>query len=149
MVERMANEHQVFVLKITPHFHEPAPSLPVIAWDEGFVIYDETSPDSQKDSSRYLAAGAARVLFITARRDWVGKAVKEAIKHIPACVPLICESGELARFYRPAVHILVAGGEKQKIPQTEPDLVMGFDGVDFTPSEHCLQWDTDHWEIRS
>lgn len=149
IVERLCLSNAVYVLKVSPHLHDPGPALPAIAWGEGFMIYEETQTDTTKDSSRYLAAGAERVYFITCQRSQLGKAIKEALKLIPPGVPVVCESGGLAEFYKPGLHVHLAAEHAAKTPSSAPDVLFWFDGKGFEPNPEGIFWDNHRWVFKA
>jgi len=142
LIACFAKQFPVTAIKISPHFHEPPPQLPVIAAYEGFVIYEEIQYGTGKDSSRFLDAGATKVYFITARRDQQGKAMETLLEKILTTTPVICEAGGLHHHFKPALHIVTFS--KNKPPQKQipdsADLVVEFDGVGFD-AEVEVKWD--------
>jgi len=148
LIAEFSKQFSVNAIKISPHFHEPPPQLPVIAAHEGFVIYEEIQYDTGKDSSRFLDAGAAKVYFITAQRDQQGKAMETLLEKIPATTPLICEAGGLHHYFKPALHIVTI--PKNKPPQKEipesADVVVEFDGVGYEP-DFNVEWDGERWNF--
>ena len=148
LITEFSKQFPITAIKISPHFHEPPPQLPVIAAYEGFVIYEEIQYGTGKDSSRFLDAGAQKVYFITAQRDMQGKAMEALLEKIPAAAPLICEAGGLHHFYKPALHIVTIS--KNKPPQKQipdpADVVVEFDGVGFQP-EVKVEWIGEKWSF--
>ena len=146
LIAEFSKKFPVTAIKISPHFHEPPPQLPVVSSHKGFVIYEETQQNTGKDSSRFLDAGTQKVYFITAQRDMQGKAMEALLEKIPAATPLICEAGGLHHYYKPALHIVTLS--KNKPPQKEipdsADLVVEFDGVGFEP-EVEVEWSGERW----
>ena len=146
LIAEFSKQFPVIAIKISPHFHEPPPQLPVIAAYEGFVIYEEIQYGTGKDSSRFLDAGAKRVCFITAKREKQGAAMETLLEKIPATTPIICEAGGLHQYFKPALHIVTLSKNKppqKEIPQSA-DVVVEFDGVGFLP-EVGVKWDGDGW----
>jgi len=148
LIAEFSKKFPVTAIKISPHFHEPPPQLPVVSSHKGFVIYEETQHNTGKDSSRFLDAGAQKVYFITAQRDMQGKAMETLLEKIPAATPLICEAGGLHHYYKPALHIVTLS--KNKPPQKEipesADRVVEFDGVGFAP-EVEVEWNGEGWDF--
>jgi hypothetical protein len=56
-------------IKITPHFHDPGEGLIPIVENNNFRIFEETNIHSDKDTSRYLQAGARKSYYIQTN-DW-------------------------------------------------------------------------------
>lgn len=146
LIAEFSKQFPVTAIKISPHFHEPPPQLPVIAAYEGFVIYEEIQYGTGKDSSRFLYAGAKRVCFITAQREKQGEAMETLLEKIPATTPLICEAGGLHKYFKPALHIVTVSKNKppqKEIPQSA-DVMVEFDGVGFEP-EVEVRWSGEGW----
>jgi hypothetical protein len=148
LISQFAKQFSVTAIKISPHFHQPEPGLPVIATAEGFTIYEETQHNTGKDSSRFLDSGATKVYFITATRDQQGKAMETLMEKIPSTTPLICEAGGLHHHFKPALHIVTLS--KNKPPQKQipgsADMVMEFDGVGFG-TEVDVEWREEGWSF--
>ncbi|MHC4872783.1 MAG: hypothetical protein ACYTFY_13155 [Planctomycetota bacterium] len=84
---------KVIAVKITPHFH--------VLEDDEKVIYDlpqckiieESNVDRNKDSSRMLAAGAAKVYYIQIHDSKLPLVDDLIFSRIPHNVPVVCETG--------------------------------------------------------
>jgi hypothetical protein len=97
----------VAAVKITPHFHETTPGLILIEENEGYAIYRETNPDTGKDTSRMLSAGAADVFFAKTTDRTVSAAYESIMRMIPEGVPVICESPALRKFIEPGLFVIM------------------------------------------
>jgi hypothetical protein len=90
-------------VKVSPHFHAPAPA------DTGYVLAEETEP-GVGDSGRYLAAGAARALWLQVEEGRLGEAVP-AIKTIVAGgANTVIESNSIVEWLQPDLYLLVVDG---------------------------------------
>jgi hypothetical protein len=98
---------RITVIKITPHFHETTPGLLLKSENEGYAIYEETDSSSDKDTSRMLRAGAAKVYFAKVLDDQLIEAFREIIKEVPEGTPVICESPALRNFIEPGIFIIM------------------------------------------
>jgi hypothetical protein len=94
-------------IKITPHFHETTPGLILLNEKPGYSVYEETNPDSAKDTSRMLKAGAAKVFFAKVTDADLLTAFKEILNHIPPGIPIVCESPALRFFIDPGLFIIM------------------------------------------
>jgi hypothetical protein len=106
-------------IKISPHFHEMTGGLLERASDAGYSIHAETDPDSGKDTSRMLKAGASEVFLIQAWNADVVKVFTELTGQIPAGTPIICESPSLRNHFEPGVFILMNGAKEKNRPDLE------------------------------
>lgn len=105
-------------VKISPHFHEPTAGL--LEWhiEEGFSIFTENHKEGNKDSSRMLGAGAAKVYYIVCRDEYIKKAFSMVFITLPAGKPVICESPSLAKYIDPGVLFIA----DSSLPGTKKDL---------------------------
>jgi DNA-binding transcriptional ArsR family regulator len=94
-------------IKITPHFHETIPGLNLLEGTEGYSIYEETDPGTQKDTSRMLRSGAAHVYFAKVTDGHLADAFKEIMKLIPEGTPVVCESPALRHYVEPGLFIIM------------------------------------------
>lgn len=109
LIRKLARSGKVYGLKITPHFHLINNQQQLITSGVGYKIFLETDIQSTKDSSRMLYAGAEKVYFIQCMDKNFQKAFKNLKKLLPTNQPIVCESGALANYYNPGLHILVQG----------------------------------------
>ncbi|TVQ15446.1 MAG: hypothetical protein EA361_05685 [Bacteroidetes bacterium] len=121
-------EHHITAVKISPHFHTVDYELPLIEKQDDFVIFREIYADKDKDSSRFLKAGANLVLVVFCKRESLQAAVESLYHHIPPATPVICESGGLALYFKPGLHIFMKKGTPaEKDPVSPPDVSLHFD----------------------
>jgi hypothetical protein len=107
-------ELNITAIKITPHFHETTPGLKTIYEEKGFAIYEETNPDSTKDTSRMLHSGASKVYFakvFDAQLLFVFNKTKDLI---PEGTPIICESPALRNYIEPGVFLIMSSETTRK-----------------------------------
>jgi hypothetical protein len=108
------DELNITAIKITPHFHETSPGLKKIYEEKGFIIYEETDPESAKDTSRMLRSGASKVYFAKVfdyRLLFVFNKIKDLI---PEGTPIVCESPALRNFIEPGVFIIMSSETTNK-----------------------------------
>lgn len=118
-----------------------------------YQIYEETSLESAKDTSRMLRSGATKVYYIQAEPDDVSKAFTELLQRIPANAPIVCESNSLGDFFIPGLHLLIAGKEHRpdqyKAKREKADLCLisdrksGFDHLD------SILYADNRWQLRA
>jgi hypothetical protein len=106
-------------IKISPHFHEKTGGLLERASDAGYTVHAETDPDSGKDTSRMLQAGAAEVFLVQVWNADVADVFSELIGKIPAGTPIICESPSLRNHFEPGVFVLMTGTKENNRPDLE------------------------------
>jgi hypothetical protein len=98
-------------IKITPHFHKTTPGLNPLIVKEVFSIYEETNPNSRKDTSRMLRSGASHVYFAKVTDGDIKEAFMEIMKHIPEGTPVVCESPSLRSYVEPGLFIIMKSSE--------------------------------------
>jgi hypothetical protein len=94
-------------VKITPHFHETTPGLILLKERQGYSIYEETDPGTDKDTSRMLKAGSARVFFAKVTDNNLAAAFSEILEFIPSGTPVVCESPALRYYAEPGVFVIM------------------------------------------
>ena len=72
-----------------------------------FSISEERERDSGTDTSRFLAAGARRSLWVRTRQGDLAIALKTLRKELEECEFVIVESNSLRRFIEPAIYLQV------------------------------------------
>jgi hypothetical protein len=80
-------------------------------------LFKETRPDSDKDTSRMLKAGASRVYYLRGEEEHLECGYQEFRAQIPAHGVVICESNSLREVVEPGLMILVSsttGSLKQR-----------------------------------
>jgi hypothetical protein len=98
---------EIMALKITPHFHDTTPGLLLLSENKGYSIYEELDPQSSKDTSRMLRAGARKVFFAKVTDNDLHNAFTEILKFIPDGTPIVCESPGLRYFIDPGIFIIM------------------------------------------
>ena len=101
----------IAAIKITPHFHDITPGLLLLSENKGYSIYEELDPQSAKDTSRMLRAGAQKVIFAKVTDNDLLNAFTEILKFIPDDTPIVCESPGLRYFLDPGIFIIMRSEE--------------------------------------
>jgi hypothetical protein len=156
---RHFNQHQIIGLKITrlkageDLFHGEHPYPP----EEKFILFEETSTTSAKDTSRMLSAGAVRVFYLMCSEHDFGKAFDCFLRQIPPDSVLVCESRYLRHYVKPGVFILLkrcfTGNEASK-PVTDlesfADRIIEHDGViNIVALTGQLKIENGHWHTKA
>ncbi len=137
---------EIIAVKITPHIHSLNYPLPLLERGDGFVLYQEIFSGKEKDSSRFLAAGAKKVLLLFTERAATCEAIGMLLKHTGPDVPVICESGGLAQYYQPALHLFLnKKGENVKIHLGTPDKFITFNRSEFDADISAIRWENGSW----
>ncbi len=75
--------------------------------DHAVAVSEERSIDSGTDTSRMLAAGARRVLWVRTQQGGLQDAMPRVRKEIAATGNILIESNSVLRFLRPDIHVAV------------------------------------------
>ncbi len=141
--------HKITAVKISPHFHAIDYELPLLEKQNDFIIFREIYTDKDKDSSRFLKAGATQVLVVFCKREAVDAAVESLQKYISPATPVICESGGLARYFQPGLHIFTRKSTfAEKAPAGSPDLTLHFAPNDPDPGWTAVDLIQNHWTLK-
>ena len=114
LVQELSQRTPVFVVKVSAHFHPLTESLEILHSEDNLMIAEETDAFSGKDSSRYLAAGAAKVYYVQACEEKLPVLVKWLKQSISSKQAVIIESGGLGRHIHPGAAALVCNGRHDK-----------------------------------
>ena len=74
---------------------------------DDFELTEETVPDSGKDTSRLLAAGARRVLWLRVRSTAVRKGLDALLERLGGDDPVLCESNSIMNHIDPGLFLLL------------------------------------------
>jgi hypothetical protein len=97
---------QVVAVKISAHKHEHRDTFRQMHSGDGFSIWEELTV-SEKDSGRFLSAGAKSVFYLEASDDVVSRAFHFLEQVVNPNSLIICESGSLGRYVNPGVMLFV------------------------------------------
>jgi hypothetical protein len=153
IIRQFSRSKKIIGLKISPHFHELEKGDEVFLRNEQFLIVRETRPDTGKDSSRMLKAGASEVYYIQVWDQNIRAAVNYLLDKIEGNPPMVCESGWLRNIVNPGIFLIVnrKGNQlfKGSIREYRPlaDRWVEFDGKDFNFKPEELQFEKGRWAI--
>ena len=99
--------HKLAAFKITPHFHEPSEGLVPILITDNYRIFQETVVTSCKDSSLFLQAGAAIVIYIQTHDNYLEEAFRLAADSILPEQPIVIESAALRNILIPELYLFI------------------------------------------
>jgi hypothetical protein len=106
IIEQFRNLN-ITAVKISPHFHEITPGLKTIHEESGYAIYEETTRNSNKDTSRMLDSGAEKVYFAKVPDKRLKFVFDKIMDLITEGTPIICESPALRNYFEPGVFIIM------------------------------------------
>jgi len=117
IIERLSSTHQVVAIKISPHPHQNQLLKPFISGN-GFNVWKETTPPEGKDSWRMQKAGAQAVFYIESSNNALYQAFTETLQYIDKQSVIVCESGGLRNFIKPALFLMATNPAQTPKPSS-------------------------------
>jgi len=148
LIHRFSSSVPIIAVKITHHFYDLAYDMKSVHLSNGIAIYEEVNPNQEKDSSRMLKAGAAQVFYIQSDKDRVGEAFQLVREILPSNAAIICESGGLKKYIKPAISILCTAGDGHKSFDSSADLFYDFNKEKMESLLNQIDFDKDGWLIK-
>ena len=120
--------------------------------NSNYKIYEETQVSSDKDTARMLSAGASRVFFIEAEDAFIYEAFQSVLTLFQLKTPVICESGGLRNYMKPAIFILLhtkgtEAKEKSKPLFEKADLLLESEMGNFQIPENIVTFENQKWQL--
>jgi hypothetical protein len=110
IIQAFPNRHWTAV-KITPYAESGCPvkgaSCNCPPQDHPYAMHEETSRSGNSDSSRFLASGALRALWVETKEHQLQNALPALAAELANADHAIVESDALMRFWKPSLFIVV------------------------------------------
>jgi len=154
IIENISKRKTVIALKISPHFHQLSEQQQLLFDDNRFKIYRETDSTSGKDSSRMLKAGVSDSFYLQCEDENLAEALEKMNKLLPENYAVVCESGSLAKFFKPGLHLLVESENPDKMKRSYlknkewSDRIVHFDGHRFNLDISDILFTGKQWELK-
>jgi molybdopterin-guanine dinucleotide biosynthesis protein A len=151
LIKHFSKSHNVLGIKVSPHFHKQVEGQKIIAQSAEYLILEETSPASEKDSSRMLRAGASKVYYLQTKDRQIKEPFQIIMELTKKNQAVICESGALLNYAKPGLFLLVKRegqtATKKGIDQLpyHPDRWVTFDGEGFDLGNDSLRFSAKGW----
>ena len=153
IISHSSRTKDIIALKISPHFHKKTGTAELIKDSEGWHIYRESYPNTNKDTSRMLQAGASESFFLQTNEESTPEAFSELLQYIPKNNLIVCESGNLRDFLVPGVFLYIrhlnckinASGEENIYELADRIITFTINGFDFSPGE--LSIENNKWKM--
>ncbi|MBN1675848.1 MAG: NTP transferase domain-containing protein [Kiritimatiellae bacterium] len=119
-----------------------------------YGITEENDPGSGKDTSRLLAAGAARVLWLRVMRDHLEEGMAALLAETGRDRPLICESNSLRAAVWPGLFLMARDPDETACKASAAavrkyvDRMLLSDGKRFDIDLETINWDGARWTLR-
>lgn len=109
---RAMPEHRWLAVKITQFGHgicsaDGEPCECEITDHHNYAVTEERSRDNDTDTSRFLVAGAERVLWVRTRQGKLAEAMPRLRKEMANSENVILESNSVIRFLKPTLYVVV------------------------------------------
>ena len=131
LIERLSPAYPITAVKMAnikpgnEHFH----GHDVTVFTDKIRIEKEIRSDGNKDSMRFLKAGAVTSWYIQTEDAFLPETFPEIHRVIKEAKWVICESNSLRNFIRPALFIMVEGKMNQPDRKENPELIKMADVV--------------------
>jgi hypothetical protein len=155
IINKVQKTDAIIAIKITNHFHSSSKiqgSEFILFQSSEYIIYKEETK-SEKDSGRFLEAGAKQVLYIETEQHCTKEAFLHALQYIPKEQAIICESGSLIDTILPAAFIMVIGNTVKNKTESDQRLVLADLVFDSSNENYIfdisnIQYNNDSWKIQ-
>ena len=107
IIEGIAPLHDLYAVKISPHFHRGTSGLRPVHTSAHFNLYEEQGGDPGKDSARMVLAGAGKVYYVEVEDPHLEAAFKALSGLFPREAPVVIESPALRKVMTPGVYFIV------------------------------------------
>lgn len=138
-------------IKISPHFHESTDGLISILETSDFRIYEETNSGLDKDTSRYLRAGAVKSYYIQTNDLRLEDAFKLTSVLLDPDLPFLVESARLRQILKPELFVFIQGSDEIDNPfsiemREKADMTVFSDGKEFSFAPENIYFNR-YWKI--
>jgi hypothetical protein len=106
IIQNWKDREKMVAVKISAHTHDHSIPMNLVHREEGFAVWEERAV-TQKDSGRFLAAGADRVFYLETSDDKLLSAFWYIYEGCQPGTLILCESGGLGKYIRPGVMLFV------------------------------------------
>lgn len=124
-------------IKISTHFNDSTQGLVPILETSEFRIFEETSRESGKDTSRYLKAGAVKSYYIQSNDSCLKEAFNLTSVLLDPDMPFLVESTRLRQILKPELFVFIQGSNLIENPfsiemRGKADVTVFSDGNEFS-----------------
>ncbi len=119
-----------------------------------WYIREEKDPNSNTDTGKMLAAGAGKVFWLLARRDYLERAVNALAECLGKQTVSICESNRARSVIEPDAFIMIQGKDNRDVKPSArevagyADRIVLSDGSGFDLKERDIQLINGRWIVR-
>lgn len=136
-------EREWLAVKITQYGHgicsangEPCDCVTA---DHASAITEERDRSGETDTSRFLVAGAKKVLWVRTQQGFLAEAMPRLREHLAAARDVIIESNSVMKFIRPDLYLVVLDPMNEDFKESARQFLDRADGV-LLHRAHGVQW---------
>jgi len=107
--------------------------------DHASAITEERDRSGETDTSRFLVAGAKKVLWVRTQQGFLAEAMPKLRQHLAAARDVIIESNSVMRFVRPDLYVVVLDPENEDFKNSAREFLDRADALLLHKSEGT-QW---------
>ena len=107
--------------------------------DHASAITEERDRSGETDTSRFLVAGAKKVLWVRTQQGFLAEAMPRLRQHLAAARDVIIESNSVMRFIRPDLYVVVLDPENEDFKNSAREFLDRADALLLHKSEGT-QW---------
>jgi hypothetical protein len=104
---RAFNKYPWTAIKITSHWHGSTPVSSGKERENNCDIYEEVDREGASDTSRYLAAGASRALWVRIKDDPSDASLQQLLPILQSCPFAMIESNRILNVIQPDLFLMV------------------------------------------
>lgn len=161
LIRRHAGRATVFAIKITtvqdhgtdcPHDGGGCGACSGFAGP--YCLTEETGGPPGKDTTRLLAAGAARVFWLRVRRGHLAAGLDEFLRQVPPGVAIVCESNSVRQVLEPGVFLVITAAAGTAVKPScaavvgQADAVIRYAGSAWDRSPDEVTFTAGRWLLR-
>jgi hypothetical protein len=107
IIQRFSRKHRIYGLKVSPHIHNNTGSAQLLMNKNNWQLLEEMTVNSNKDTSRMLAAGAEKSFLLQGGFSELAEGFLNFLKLVPNDTYIVCESGGLRDFVFPGIFLVI------------------------------------------
>ncbi len=108
--------------------------------DHNLAVSEERSLEGDTDTSRFLAAGAARVLWVRTQQGMLAEAMPRVRAEIAKVENVILESNSVMRFLRPDLYVAVLDPSRADFKKSAREYLDRADAILLRATDGKVEW---------
>ena len=108
--------------------------------DHSWAISQERDRSGESDTSRFLIAGASRVLWVRAEQGRLAEAMPSLRKHLESACNVIIESNSIVKFLRPDLYLTILDPATSDFKASAREFLDRADAVILHSNDGAAEW---------